>query len=376
MLSKKKWMLYAVVLCTVILSAPWAYSGDIVVGIIDELSGSGAGWGNRHVYGYQLAFDEINASGGAKGVGKFKLIIEDSGSNPSQAVNAAKKLIFRDKVDVLMAACNSSTTMAILPVFTEAKVPNLNSCSSSALITEKGSNWIARTQIITSRSMGGMMSFAIDTLRAKKIAVWSDTNEYGKASSEGALKRLKERGITPVVQLTHTTKDKIFTPQLMKLKESGADTVAAAVYYEEMSLILKQAKAMGLKVNWVSTDVLGTPVFFDLAGDLANGVYVSLLFTPDEPSPKVQNFLAKVQAKYKIKADNYTALGYDAAYILKDAVERAGSTDKAKVMAAIKSSHYDGLCGKTEFSPNGDDIKAFWVTKVENGKYVPVKRVK
>lgn len=373
---RKKWMWMTVVLFSVILAAPWVYAGDIVVGIIDELSGSGAGWGNRHVYGYKLAFDEINASGGARGVGKFKLIVEDSGSNPSQAVNAAKKLIYRDKVDVLMAACNSSTTMAILPVFTEAGVPDLNSCSSSALITEKGSKWIARTQIISARSMGGMVNFAIDSLGAKKIAVWSDTNEYGKAASEAALARLKERGITPVIQLTHTTKDKIFTPQLLKLKESGADTVAAAIYYEEMSLILKQANQMGLKVNWVSTDVLGTPVFFDLAGDLANGVYVSLLFTPDEPSPKVQNFLAKVKEKYNIKADNYTALGYDAAYILKDAVERAGSTDKAKVMAAIMSSHYDGLCGKTEFSPNGDDIKAFWVTKVQDGKYVPVKRVK
>jgi branched-chain amino acid transport system substrate-binding protein len=363
-------------LCLGLFGTPLASAGDIKVGIIDELSGSGAGWGNRHVNGYKIAFDEINKAGGVKGIGKFKLIIEDSGSNPSQAVNAAKKLIFRDKVDVLMACCNSSTTLAVLPTQTKAEVPNLNSCSSSKLITQKGSEWIFRTQIVSARSLGGMINFAIDTLGSKKPVVWNDTNEYGRAAAEGALEKLKERGITPVAHLTHTTKDKIFTPQLMKMKELGADTIISAIYYEEMSLILKQAKDLGVKFQVVATDVLGTPVFFDLAGELANGIHISLLFSPDDPDPKAQAFVKKVKAEYGVDAGQFEAMGYDAAYILWDAISRAGSVDKVKIRDALRTSAWEGLCGKTEFSPEGDDVKAFLVCKLMDGKYIPVKRQK
>ena len=70
------------------------------------------------------------------------------------------------------------------------------------------------------------------------------------------------------------------------------------------------------------------------------------------------------------------AMGYDAPYILKDAIERAKSVDKAKIRDAIRNSQYDGLCGKTQFAPNGDDEKAFLVCKIQSGKYIPVKRQK
>lgn len=349
---------------------------DILVGIIDELSGPGAGWGTRHVNGYKMAFEEINNGGGVKGLGKFKLIIEDTAGDPSQAVNAANKLIYRDKVDVLMACCNSGTTLAVLPVHTKAGVPNLNSCSSSKLITEKGSEWIFRTQIISIRSMGSMAEFALDTLGAKKLVVWNDTNEYGRAASEGALERLKQRGVAPLAHLTHQAKDKVFTPQLLKVKELGVDTVISAIYYEELSLILKQARDLGIKFNVVATDVLATPVFFELAKELANGIHISMLFSPDDPDPKSQAFVKKVKEKYGLDTGQFEAMGYDAAYILKDAMGRAQSLDKAKIRDAIRSSQYEGLCGKTQFAANGDDVKPFLVCKLENGKYIPVRRQK
>jgi len=375
-MKKKICILFLVCLLPAFVFVSSSFARDILVGIIDELSGPGAGWGARHVNGYKMAFEEINNAGGAKGVGKFNLIIEDTAGDPSQAVNAANKLIYRDKVDVLMACCNSGTTLAVLPVHTKAAVPNLNSCSSSKLITEKGSEWIFRTQIVSAKSLGSMADFAFETLGAKKVVVWNDTNEYGRAASEGALDRLKQRGVTPLAHLTHQAKDKSFTPQLLKVKELGVDTVISAIYYEELSLILKQAKDLGVEFNVVATDVLATPVFFELAKELANGIHISMLFSPDDPDPKSQAFVKKVKEKYGLDAGQFEAMGYDAAYILKDAMERAQSLDKAKIRDAIRGSQYEGLCGKTQFAPNGDDVKPFLVCKLWNGKYMPVKRQK
>jgi branched-chain amino acid transport system substrate-binding protein len=368
---------YAWILMMVFLSffsASTSSAREIVVGVIDELTGSLAGWGIRHVNGMKLAFEEINEAGGVKGIGNFKVIVEDTGGNPSQAVAAAEKLIHRDKVDVLMACSSSATTLAVLSVHTKAGVPNLNSSSSSKLITSQGSEWIFRTQILSTRSMASMTDFAIDGLGAKKIAVWNDTNEYGRAAGEAAVERLKQRGMTPLALLTHHSKDKSFMPQLLEVKKLGVDTVCAGIYYEEMHLILKQAKDMNLKFNVVATDVLATPAFIDLARDLANGIHLSLLFSSDDPDSRVQTFVKKIKAKYNMDAGSPEAMGYDAAYIMKDALERANSLDKAKIRDALRSSQYEGLCGKTQFAPNGDDVKPFLVCKISNGKYLPVKR--
>jgi branched-chain amino acid transport system substrate-binding protein len=291
-------------------------------------------------------------------------------------VAAAEKLINRDKVDVLFACSSSATTLAVLPVHTKAGVPNINSSSSSKLITAQGSPWIFRTQIISSRSMASMTDFAIDDLKGKNIAVWHDTNEYGRAAGEAALERLKQRNIPVQATLTHHPKDKSFTPQLLEIKNKGIDTVMSAIYPEEMALILKQAKDMNLKFNIVATDVLATPTFLELAKELANGIHLSLLFSSNDPDPKVQAFVKKIKEKYNQEAGSPEAMGYDAAYILKDAVERAKTTDKAQLRDAIRASQYDGLCGKTQFAANGDDIKPFLVCKIVDGKYIPVKRQK
>lgn len=371
----RKGMCILVVLCIGFLWPPLASARDILVGVVDDLSGPAAGYGIRHVNGIKLAVEEINNKGGVKGIGKFKLIIEDTGTDPAQAVSATKKVIYRDKVDVLMAACASASTLALLPVFTKAGVPNLNSCSSSPLISSKGSEWIFRTQIVSARSMRGITDFAIDYLKAKKIAVWNDTNEYGRAAAEQGLKRLKERGITPAAHLTHHGKDKDFTPQLMKIKKLGVDTVLAPMYYEEAAIILKQRRDLGIDFQIVSTDVLSTPVFLDLAGELANGTYVSLLFSRDDPDPSAKTFVEAYRKKYGTAPDSLAAMGYDAPYIMWDAITRAGSLDKAKIRDALRTSRWKGICGQTEFSPVGDDLKAFLITQIRDGKYMPVTRV-
>jgi branched-chain amino acid transport system substrate-binding protein len=351
----------------------WA---QVKLGVVDNLTGAAAAYGVSHVNGIKLAVEEVNGAGGIKGIGKIDMIIEDDGTKPTEAVNATTKLITRDKVDFLMASCSSSTTLALVPVHTRAEVINLNSCSSSKLITDplpdgKPNPWIFRTQYRSDRTAGFVSEFALKTLGAKKLAVMNDTNEYGRAAAAGAVDHLKEMKAA-FVHETYNSGDKTFSAQLLKLKSEGADTVAYFGYYQEAALILKQAKQLGLKLRMVTTDVLHTPVFVELAGDDSNGVLVTTAFTKDTSDPRAVKFTQNYQKMFGKEANGQAAMGYDAVYLMKWAYEKAGAKDKKKVRDALASvSGFAGVTGETKFNERGDDMRPFLVTVISNGKWIP-----
>ncbi|HSE94350.1 MAG TPA: ABC transporter substrate-binding protein, partial [Methylomirabilota bacterium] len=316
-------------------------------------------------------------AGGIKGVGKIEVIVEDDGSKPTEAVNATNKLLTRDKIDFLMGSCSSATTLAMVPIHTRAQMINLNSCSSSKLITDplpdgKPNPWIFRTQYRSDRTAAFVGEFAIKELGAKKVGVLNDTNEYGRAAAEGAVAHLKHLGQAEVVHETYNSGDKTFSAQLLKFKEAGIDTIAYFGYYQEAALILKQAKQLGLKLRMVTTDVLHTPVFVELAGDDSNGVLVTTAFTKDTSDPRAVKFTETYQKMFGKEANGQAAMGYDAVHLMKWAYEKAGTKDKTKVREALASvSGFAGVTGETKFNERGDDMRPFLVTVISNGKWIP-----
>lgn len=347
-------------------------AADVKLGVVDNLTGAAASYGTYHVNGIRLAVEEINAAGGIKGIGKIDLTVEDDGTKPTEAVNATNKLITGEKVDFLMGSCSSSTTLAMVPVHTRYEMINLNSCSSSKLITAQGSKWIFRTQYVSERTAGGIAEFAVKELGAKNIGVLNDTNEYGRAASEAAVEHLKQIGHPAVAYEHYNSGDKTFSAQLLKFKEKNVDTIAFYGYYQEAALILKQAKQLGLTVRMVSTDVLATPVFVELAGEESNGVMLTTAFTADSNDPRSVAFTEKYRKRWGKDPNGQSAMGYDAVYLMKWAYEKAGSKDKQKVRDALASiSGFVGVTGETRFNERGDDLRPFLITVISNGKWIP-----
>jgi branched-chain amino acid transport system substrate-binding protein len=362
------------------LVAPPA-SADLKLGVVDDLTGPAAGYGIAHTNGIRLAVEEINAAGGIKGIGKIEMVIEDDGTKPTEAVNATSKLITRDKVDFMMGSCSSSTTLALVPIHTRAELINLNSCSSSKLITDplpsgQPNRWIFRTQYRSDRTAAYVAEFALKELGAKKIGVLNDTNEYGRAAAEGALEGLKKLD-HPAIQQTYNSGDKTFSAQLLKFKEAGVDTVAYFGYYQEAALILKQAKQLGVHFQMVTTDVLHTPVFLELGGADTNGVLMTTAFTKDANDPKAAKFTEAYTKRFSKDPTGTAAMGYDAIYLMKWAYEKAGSKDKNKVRDALASvSGFSGVTGETKFNERGDDMRPFLVAVISNGKWIPYDEYK
>lgn len=369
----------ALVLLAALLAAgpPGAAEAQLKLGVVDNLTGAAASYGISHVEGIRLAVEEINAAGGIKGIGRIELIVEDDGTKPTEAVNATNKLITRDKVDFLMGSCASSTTLALVPIHTRYEVINLNSCSSSKLITAQGSKWIFRTQYRSDRTAAFVGEFAIKELGAKKIGVLNDTNEYGRAAAEAAVEHLKKIGHPPTVYEHYNSGDKTFSAQLLKFKEAGVDTLAFFGYYQEAALILKQAKQLGLSLRVVTTDVLHTPVFLELAGDDANGVFVTTAFTKDSNDPKAVRFTEAYRKRWGRDPTGQSAMGYDAVYLMKWAYEKAGTKDKYKVRDTLAGvSGFVGVTGETRFNEIGDDMRPFLLTVISNGRWIPYEEWK
>ena len=297
-------------------------------------------------------------------------------------MNATNKLITRDKVEFFMGSCASATTLALVPIHTKYETINLNSCSSSKLITDplpsgQPNPWIFRTQYRSDRTAAFVAEFAAKELGAKKIGVLNDTNEYGRAAAEGAVQHLKSMGQPAAAHENYNSGDKTFSAQLLKFKEAGVDTVAYFGYYQEAALILKQAKQLGVNLRMVSTDVLHTPVFLELAGNDANGVLVTTAFTKDSGDPKTVQFTEAYKKKFGKDPTGQSAMGYDAVYLMKWAYEKAGSRDKLKVRDALaKASGFVGVTGETKFNERGDDMRPFLVTVISDGKWIPYEEWK
>jgi branched-chain amino acid transport system substrate-binding protein len=371
------WLLSALVTAALLATAlAGSARADLKLGVVDDLTGAAAGYGIPHANGIRLAVEEINAAGGIKGIGKIEIILEDDGSKPTEAVNATNKLITRDRVDFMMGSCSSTTTLALVPIHTRAELINLNSCSSSKLITDplptgQPNRWIFRTQYRSDRTAAYVAEFALKELGAKKVGVMNDTNEYGRAAAEGALEGLKKLGHDAVHQ-NYNSGDKTFSAQLLTFKEAGVDTVAYFGYYQEAALILKQAKQLGVNFQMVSTDVLHTPVFVELGGVDTNGVLVTTAFTKDSNVPKAVKFTEAYTKRFGKEPTGQSAMGYDAVYLMKLAYEKAGSSDKTKVRDALAAtSGFSGITGETRFNERGDDMRPFLVTVISNGKWIP-----
>ena len=355
---------------------------QLKLGVVDNLTGAAAAYGITHVNAIRLAVEEINAAGGIKGIGKIELIVEDDGTKPTEAVNATNKLIARDKIDFLMGSCSSSTTLALMPIHTRLETINLNSCSSSKMITDplpdgRLNKWIFRLQYRSDRTAAFVAEFAAKELGAKRIGVMNDTNEYGRAAADGAVQYLKAAGTPAAAHENYNSGDKTFSAQLLKFKDAGVDTLAYFGYYQEAALILKQAKQLGVTLRVVTTDVLHTPVFVELAGPDANGVLVTTAFTQDSNDARAVKFTEAFKKRWGKDPTGVSAMGYDAVYLMKWAYEKAGTKDKLKVRDALASvSGFVGVTGETKFNERGDDMRPFVVTVISDGKWIPYEEWK
>jgi len=324
----------------------------IKIGVIQPLTGSVAYNGTSDVNGSRLAVEERNAKGGVLGK-KVELIIEDGQCNPAKSVNAAEKLIQRDKVPVLSGAFCSSATMAVMPVAENYKIPLVTGVSSKADLTEKGNKWFFRATETDALLAQSFAKILYEQLKLRKVAYIGVNDDWGRGGVEEFEKQMKALGATTVMKeyFDHGTTD--FYTILTKLRASGADGAFVAAETQDGSIFVKQKAEFGLKLRVFGVGSWATADFIKLTGPASEGIYAAVPYAATMTTPKNKAFVEAYEAKYKEMPGKYSAAGYNAINIIMDAIERAGSTEPEKIRDALTKTDYEGPNGKFRFDEKG-----------------------
>jgi len=349
----------------------------IKVGEYASLTGKEASFGQQSHKGLTLAIEELNAAGGVLGK-KLELITEDKQTKPGESAPAVKKIISRDKVVALIGEVASGRSLEAAPIAQAAKIPMIAPAATNPKVTQTG-NYIFRVCFIDPFQGTVMAKFAQTDLKAKKVAVLSSVSN---AYSVGLAKFFKEtftaNGGIIVSEKNFSEGDKDFRAQLTAVKAAGADAVFVPSYYTEAALIARQARDLGINVPFFGGDGWVADQLLEIGGEALNGCYYSTHFSPENQDPVVQTFVKKFKARWGANEnpDAFAALGYDAAYVLVDAIKRAGSTEGPKLRIALAATkNFAGVTGVTNIDANRDASKPAAIIAIKNGKLEFLKTV-
>lgn len=357
-------------------SASLLAQDTIKVGEYASLTGKEASFGQSSHKGIVLAIEELNAAGGVLGK-KFELVSEDNQTKPGESSTAAKKLITRDKVIALLGEVASSRSLEAAPIAQQMRIPMIAPAATNPKVTETG-NYIFRVCFIDPFQGTVMAKFATETLKVKKVAILSSVSS---AYSVGLAKFFREQftadGGAVAVEQKFSEGDKDFRAQLTAVKAANVEAVFVPSYYTEAALIVRQARSLGIDVAFFGGDGWEAPELLQIGGDALNGCYYSTHFSPENKDPVVAAFNTKYQARWAGEVPGaFSALGYDAVYVLADAIKRAGTTEGPKLRDALaKTKDFAGVTGVTTINDKRDATKPAAIIAINSGKLEFMKTV-
>jgi len=329
-------------------------SSTIKFGSIGPLSGPYAVYGGDCKNGIELAVNEINAAGGINGQ-QIELIAEDDEGAAEKSVSAYKKLVTKDGVKFIFGSLTSGCAIAISPLAQAQKVIQIAPAATAPKLTEAG-NYVFRACYDDPFQgvVGG--KFAATNLNAKKAAILYDIgNDYSVGLTDNFKASFEANGGSIVALESYSTGDKDFNAQLTKIKNANPDVVYLPDYYGTVALIVKQLRAQGINTPIVGAD--GWDGLSENAGtEVLNGFY-SNHYSADSTEPIVQNFVKNYKAKYSLTPTSFAALGYDAVYMLKDAILKAGKVENEAVRSALEATDGDYVTGHLRFNEKHNPVK-------------------
>ncbi|HWU85893.1 MAG TPA: ABC transporter substrate-binding protein [Kofleriaceae bacterium] len=350
-------------------------SDAIIIGHFASMTGSEATFGTSTDNAIKLALEERNAKGGIKGR-KIELVTIDDAGKASEAATAVTRLINDHKAVAILGEVASGRSLAGAPIAQRAKVPMISPSSTNPDVTDVG-DYIFRVCFLDDFQGWVGAKFAHDNLKATKAAILYDQAEpYSSGLADFFEKAFKEMGGTIVTRQAFTGGNYEISSQLQSIKGSGAEVVYLPGYYSAAGTIIRKAKEAGITAHFLGGDGWDSEELPKIAGDAINGNFFSNHYAPEEDRPEVKNFVAKYKEKYKGTPDGLAALGYDAALVLFDAMDRAPSLsgkDLRDAIAATKS--FTGVTGTFSIDEKRNAQKSAVVIEYKNGQQTMAARI-
>ncbi|HWK23112.1 MAG TPA: ABC transporter substrate-binding protein [Ureibacillus sp.] len=316
-------------------------SSDVIkIGANLELSGSVATYGASIADGATLAVEEINAAGGIDGK-QIELVKVDNKSENAEATNAAIKLATQDKVTAMIAPATSGNVLATAQIANQYKIPTVAAAATAPNVTENEdgtmNDFVFRTCFIDPFQGVVAANFATNEIGAKNVAIYADNaSDYAKGLAAAFKEQIEANGGTVVAEEAYVADDTDFKSTLTRIKSANPDFVFIPGYYEEVGLIVKQARELGIEAPLMGADGWDSPTLVDLAGkDALNNTFITNHYSSQDPEETIQGFVEAFDKEFGEAPNAFHALGYDTVYFIKDAIERAGSTDGEAIQKAL-----------------------------------------
>ncbi|WP_343208096.1 ABC transporter substrate-binding protein [Anaerolentibacter hominis] len=354
-------------------AADGAADGENVflIGSSGPLTGQASSYGISVKQGAEVAINEINEAGGVKVGDKtytLKLQMEDDEATEDKAITAYNTLMDAG-MNAFMGTVTTGACLAVIDSSYADGILQLTPSASAAAVTEHENSF----RLCFTDPLQGitMADFAYDTLGLKTAAVlYTNAEDYSSGMMEAFVEEFEAKGGKVLANEVFGVEDVDFTTQLTKIKKTNAECIFVPYYYQAATYITKQAKELGIETQFLGGDgwdgVLGTVTD---TSTVEGAIFLSPFFAADE-DPLVKSFVEKYQAAYNATPDQFAADGYDCVYVIKAAMEKAGSIEGADLIAAMPEISIDGLTGKgLSFTPEGEPNKAATFIKIVDGAY-------
>ena len=363
-------------------SAGGASNGNTVkLGGNFELTGNVAAYGSAMDNAVKLAVEQK----GKLLDKELKYVSYDNKSEKTEVASVAKKLVSEKVVGVVGPATTGDAQVSI-PIMEQAKIPAVFPATTGDGITLKDAknpesvyDYIFR--VCFSDNYQGVVGagFVSQKFPNAKVAVLQDSaSDYSKGLAEAFEQTYTDAKIGGqiVAKETYQSKDTDFQAVLTSLKSKSFDVLYIPGYYEEVGLIIKQARELGITQPIVGGDGLSSEKLVELAGSKANltNVFYTAHFSAKSTDADVQAFIKAYKEKYNTTPDSFSALAYDAAQLLMKAIEKAGSTDAQAIKKALaESTDFDGVTGTFTMGKDHTPLKSAVVIEFQNGEEVSAK---
>ncbi len=337
----------------------------IQIGEYGSMTGSEATFGISTHRGIEMAIEEKNKAGGVKGR-QLNLISLDNQGKTGESAAAVTRLITQNKVVAILGEVASSRSLEAAPIAQQYKVPMISPSSTNPKVTEVGDQ-IFRVCFIDPFQGTVMAKFAIENLKAKKVAILRDVkSDYSVGLASYFAETLKAMGGEIVADQSYQSGDIDFKGQLTALRTKKPEAIFVPGYYTEVGLIARQAKQLGLKVPLLGGDGWDSSKLYEIGKEAINGNYFSNHYTTESTDPVTQDFIKRYKEKYNETPDGLAALGYDSARILIEAMERSTTLDSKNIRDEIaKTKDYVGVTGKITLNEQRNAVKSAVVVKVD-----------
>jgi len=358
----------------------------VKVGILYPMTGYMADKGRDSADGVSLAVEEINAAGGVMALGgaAIEIILSDTQGQPDIGMKAAERLIHEDRVVAIIGAYQSSVTKKATQVAEQFETPFIVSISIADIITERGFRYTFRLQPKAADYAREQVRFLSELVRlagypVKRVALLHENSDFGTSTALSQKKALRDFGMDLVIAVSYEAEGvKDLSHEVSLVLAALPDAILEVTYLNDSILIRRALAAAGSRIPLIDT-AGGTvsPEYVEKLGLLADGVLTLTEFSKYVPGGKALN--ERFRARFGVDITGDSAYAYQAVWVLKDALERAGSTERKKIRSALaatdisKGPHLMLPAERLHFDGQGQNSAArLFISQIRHGELVPV----